>query len=61
MKKFIIATVAVGVISGGIWLLSFNPQANAHLRTEANTIKMDIEQMTRKSRNLPVTVVDNFM
>jgi hypothetical protein len=61
MRSFIVLAITVAIVFGGIWFVSSNPHAKAQLRTEANSIKMDIDAMTRKAKNLPVTVVENFM
>ena len=61
MRRLILSAVTVAIVFGVIWFVSSNPQAKAHLRTETNSIKMDIDEITRKAKNLPTTVVDNYM
>jgi hypothetical protein len=61
MRSYILLAVAVAIVFGGIWFVSANPNAKAQLRTQANSVEMDIDAMTRKAKNLPVTVVENFM
>lgn len=62
MRSFILSAVAVVIVSGGIfWFVSSDPHAKERLLTEVSAIKMDIGDMTRKTKNLPVTVVESFI
>jgi hypothetical protein len=61
MRSFILLAVTAAIVFGGIWFVSSNPHAKERLETDAKSIKMDIDAMTRKARNLPVTVVENYM
>jgi hypothetical protein len=61
MRKIILSFVAAVVAVGGIWLVSSNPHARESLKAEAATLKIDIQELTRKAKNLPVTVVDNYL
>lgn len=61
MRSFIVLAATVVIVSGGIWLVSSNPQAKERLQTDAKVIKMDIDAMTRKAGNLQASEVDSFM
>jgi hypothetical protein len=61
MRTFIVSAAAVAVVFVAVWFVSSNPHAKERLETDARSIKMDIDAMTRKARNLPVTVVENYM
>ena len=61
MRKIVLSLVAVAIVVSGIWLVSSNPHAKEQLKAEAETLKIDILELTRKAKNLPVTVVDSFM
>lgn len=61
MRKIVLSIVAAVVAVGGIWLVSSNPHARESLKAEAETLKIDIQELTRKAKNMPVTVVDSYM
>jgi len=61
MRHFILSAGAVAIVLGAIWLVSSNPRASEQLRAEDHAITMDIGAITRKAKNLPEPLVENFI